>query len=84
MAERDSLEEFSRRIESKIVKTRFGYHATTTHGPSNVGECGLSAFTRRGIERKVDRLHRYLRRLDEAYDNAKVRAGFPSEGGRHG
>lgn len=66
---------WDREIESKIVKTRFGYHATTTHGPAHVGVTGLFSFTRRGIDRKVARLHRYLRKHDEAYDNARIVRG---------
>jgi hypothetical protein len=54
-----------RTIRHHVIKTRYGWHAATIHG-IGILERGLFAWTRRGIERKTDRLARRLRAQDSA------------------
>lgn len=48
-------------LRAQIHKSRFGYYAHITDGPSIVGEVPAFAFTRRGIERKLARFARRRR-----------------------
>lgn len=51
-------------LRARIVKSRFGYYAHLTYGLARVGEVGSFSFTRRGIERKVKRIGKKIKRQE--------------------